>query len=223
MPSSGHTKKRLKRPLTRLRRYNRVETPESLEIKQQKRELRLAQQARIRKRREREAYLSGEADVDRHDEDCFDLDSVYYERHLRRLKTTLQRELNNDPFQYLENLYQEFYLWKTANRPGVSPLDHPLTVAQSLEVTTKKIAREISSTVGAVPLWDKYSNLNHFVYHLQSCITDLQIALLEEDVIDPLDSGILSTYKTLEHRHEQKSLRMFDDQRLRMKYDSAGL
>ncbi|KAL0061496.1 hypothetical protein AAF712_011639 [Marasmius tenuissimus] len=223
MPLLRRAKKPSKRPMTRLRRYNHIQTPVSYEIQRQRRELREAQQARIAKRREMTANLSGEVDVDKHDHDCFELDALYYEQSLRRFKTTLQRELNNDAFQYLENLYREFYLWKTANRPGPSPLDHLLAVLQSLEGTSKKICQEIMSTVGHVQLWEKYNALNHFIYHLQSCINDLHIALLEEDMMDPLDKGVHSTYSTLEHRHEQRSLRMFDDQRLQLTYNAAGL
>ncbi|KAL0057314.1 hypothetical protein AAF712_016048 [Marasmius tenuissimus] len=181
-----------------------------------------AQQSRIAARREIDARLAGEEDMDKRDNERYQSDSKYFERHLRTMKTTLQREVNNDPHQYLECLYQELVLWKNANRPAVSPLEHPLVVLQSLDTTAKKICQEIRFTVGHVPLMEKFSTFNAVILHLYGCVTDLQIALYEEDLVDPEDTETFSKYSTLEERHGIRRLKMFDGN-LQWKYDAAGL
>ncbi|KAJ8091793.1 hypothetical protein PM082_021028 [Marasmius tenuissimus] len=179
-----------------------------------------AQQRRIKARRKIDARLAGEEDEDKRDNERWKVDMQYYERHLRTLKTTFQREVNNNPHQYLENLYQELVLWKNAERPAISPLDHPLVVLQSLDNTSKKISQEIRFTMGHVPLMEKFCTFNAVVLHTYGCVSDFQIALYEEDLIS--DNETVKKYSTLEERYGMQRLKMFGGA-LQWKYDAAGL
>ncbi|KAK1217082.1 hypothetical protein PQX77_020266 [Marasmius sp. AFHP31] len=155
-------------------------------------------------------------------DDRYILDVQFYERHLRTLKTSLQRELNNDPQQYLEHIYQELILWKYAMRPIISPLEHPIAVLRSLEDKTKKVGHEIRFVVRNDSLMEQFNALNACVLHIYNCLNDLQIAVYEDSVADTSDDGTVSKYATLEERHESKSFKMFDSS-LAIKYKAAGL
>ncbi|KAK1219022.1 hypothetical protein PQX77_018274 [Marasmius sp. AFHP31] len=182
-----------------------------------------AQHERIRNRREIDAKLSGEVNRDKRDNQRFNADLEYYEQHLRTIKMSLQRELNNDPFQYLERLYHEFTLWKNANCPGPSPLDHPAVVLHSLNTTSSGIALEIQRIVSSVPLWEKYTALSNLVLHLNHCVTELQCALFEEDLIPSATEETVDQYLTLQERHDIRRLKMFEKARLTLFYEAAGL
>ncbi|KAK1227509.1 hypothetical protein PQX77_009485 [Marasmius sp. AFHP31] len=152
----------------------------------------------------------------------YKVDLQFYERHLRTLKTSLQREVNSDPSHYLEHLYQELLLWKHARQPIISPLEHPITVLQSFEATTKKVAHELRFVVRDDSLWERFNTLNAFASHMYNCVNDLQIAVYEDNLADPFDDGTPSKFATLEERHESKTLRMFDST-LVQKFEVAGL
>ncbi|KAK1233849.1 hypothetical protein PQX77_002976 [Marasmius sp. AFHP31] len=143
-------------------------------------------------------------------------------QHLRTLKTSLQRELNNDPHQYLEHIYQELIIWKHARRPIILPLAHLIAVLRSLEDTTKKVTHEIRFVVGNDLLMEQFNALNAFVLHVYNCLNDLQIAVYEDSLADPFDDGTISKYATLEERHESKALKMFEGS-LAVRYGAAGL
>ncbi|KAL0057515.1 hypothetical protein AAF712_015836 [Marasmius tenuissimus] len=136
------------------------------------------------------------------------------------MKTMFQHEVNNDPQRYLENLYQELVLWKKAERPAVSPLDHPLVVLQSLDTTSKRISQEIRFSMGHIPLMEKFCAFNTVVLHTYGCVSDLQIMLYEEDLIS--DDDTAKKYLTLEERYNMRRLKLFDGA-LQWKYDAAGL
>ncbi|KAK1218523.1 hypothetical protein PQX77_011589 [Marasmius sp. AFHP31] len=195
------------------------------DAKKRKRDRAKAHQRRLDAQRKLDNRMAGLEDDDEDrskDVELFQRDAQYYERHLRVLRTTLQRELNNDPRQYLENLYQELILWKAAKRPVVSPLDHPLLILQSLESSTQKIWRQLRATVGDIPLTEKYCHLHHAVLHICHCVGDLHVALLEEDMMADVDEAELSRYMTLEDRYGTRRLKLFDAA-MQHKYDLAGL
>ncbi|KAK1225155.1 hypothetical protein PQX77_011911 [Marasmius sp. AFHP31] len=197
------------------------------DAKKRRRERAKAHQRRLDAQRKLDNRMAGLVDDDEHEDrskdvDLFQCDVQYYERHLRVLRTTLQRELNNDPRQYLENLYQELVLWKAAKRPVVSPLDHPLVILQSLESSSHKIWRQLRATVGDIPLTEKYCHLHHVILHICNCVGDLHVALLEEDMMADVDEGELSRYMTLENRYGTRRLKLFDAA-MQHKYDLAGL
>ncbi|KAK1222475.1 hypothetical protein PQX77_014681 [Marasmius sp. AFHP31] len=179
-----------------------------------------AQQRRIKARRKIDARLAGEEDEDKRDNERWKVDMRYYECHLRTLRTTFQREVNNNPHQYLENIYQELVLWKNAERPAISPLDHPFVVLQSLVNASKKISQDIRFTMGHVPLMEKFCTFHAVVLHTYGCVSDFQIALSEEDMIS--DDETAKNYLTLEERYGMRRLKMFDGA-LQWKYDAAGL
>ncbi|KAK1223140.1 hypothetical protein PQX77_013994 [Marasmius sp. AFHP31] len=154
--------------------------------------------------------------------DCYILDVQVYERHLRTLKTSLQREVNNNPQQYLEHIYQELILWKYAKRPIISPLEHPITVFQSLKDKTKKVGHEIRFVVMNDSLMEQFNALNACVSHIYNCLNDLQITVYEGSVANTSDDGTVSKYVTLEERYDSKSFKMFDSS-LAAKYTVAGL
>ncbi|KAK1218217.1 hypothetical protein PQX77_019101 [Marasmius sp. AFHP31] len=162
-----------------------------------------------------------EENHEKHSHDRYLMDAQFYERHLRTLKTSVQRELNN-PQQYLENLYQELILWKRAERPIVSPLAHPIAVLRSLEDTTKKVGHKIRFVVGNDTLLGQFDALHAFVLHVYRCVNDLQIAVYEDNLADPENEDIIPKYITLEEWHHSKSLQMFDGS-LVSKYEMAGL
>ncbi|KAJ8092614.1 hypothetical protein PM082_006939 [Marasmius tenuissimus] len=193
------------------------------QAKNRKKALMEAEKSRAQSRHDINTPSADKGDPDERDLQRCDRDSKYLEQHLRTIKTSLQRELNNDPLQYLERLFQELVLWKNANRPAVSPLDHPTAILQSLDHTIKKILQELRCSVLDFLLIEKFHALCIFVLHLLMCVNDLNAALLEEDLVDQVDEVTASShYQTLEERHDMRSLKMFEGG-LRYKYEVAGL
>ncbi|KAL0566106.1 hypothetical protein V5O48_015912 [Marasmius crinis-equi] len=148
-----------------------------------------------------------------------DLDKKYYEARLHSLQRAVARELDDDPREYFERLFSEFLLWKKANRPPISPLEHPYHLFTSLFTTVSTMFTQITLTLGMSELSDEYYALRVLLLHLQGCTTELEMALHEEDA---LDEDTVGRYFELEDRYKMRRFK-FMDERLKTYYEEAGI
>ncbi|KAL0567470.1 hypothetical protein V5O48_014523 [Marasmius crinis-equi] len=130
-----------------------------------------------------------------------EVETKFYKAHFHSLKMSLARELNNDPRQYFEWLYEEFILWKKANRPP--------TMWSHMWLTT-----------GISVLHDECNALHDLAIRLQTCVTDFEIALHEEDMLDEDTVGL---YFTVEEQHEKGCFYFQSGMGLMEHFEAAGL
>ncbi|KAL0566355.1 hypothetical protein V5O48_015663 [Marasmius crinis-equi] len=172
-----------------------------------------AQTTRVDKRNENSGFTPDKVAAQ------WKLDSEYLESYLRTLKTSCQREVNNNPIQYFDQLYRDLVLWKRARRPAPSPLAHASNVFKSLKQTAHEINGNIWQNHGWSGLREDVFLFHGLVCDMYSCILDLEVALDEEDMFDEDDAAM---WRTLEERYEAGDLKFMKGW-LKEKYTSAGL
>ncbi|KAL0567616.1 hypothetical protein V5O48_014381 [Marasmius crinis-equi] len=147
------------------------------------------------------------------------LDTAYYKTRLQTLKTSLQRELNNDPRQYFKRLYQEIVQWNEAHRPPRSPVDHPKEVFRSLSDAFNTMWSQLWMTTGVSPIAEALSAMYQLTNHLLYCVLNLENGLREEDSLTDENDYVL---QTLDKRHSTRRFE-FQASTLVTLYEAASM
>ncbi|KAL0567198.1 hypothetical protein V5O48_014799 [Marasmius crinis-equi] len=139
------------------------------------------------------------------------LEDEYYQSRYDTLKSQLEHELGSDPTQCFFKLYKELILWHEADKPGLSPVEHAVSVFDTLDVSTKGLCSWLSFRKGKVPKerTERFGHLQRLTLFLTECANQLMDAVEDEDLMPSIKQDY------------QRGLLKFMGNELREKYEAV--
>ncbi|KAL0576679.1 hypothetical protein V5O48_005306 [Marasmius crinis-equi] len=113
------------------------------------------------------------------------LEDEYYLSRYHTIESQVKRELGGNPRQWFVNLYRELILWHDAERPTLSPVEHAVSIFDTLDISTSSLLNWISLRKAEFPIPEErtrqFGELQRLTQFLTECASELNDAVEAED------------------------------------------
>ncbi|KAL0575878.1 hypothetical protein V5O48_006100 [Marasmius crinis-equi] len=131
------------------------------------------------------------------------LEDEYYLSRYHTIESQVKRELGGNPSECFVNLYRELILWHDAERPSLSPIEHTVSIFETLDVSVSSLLNWIALRKAKFPIPEErtrqFGKLQQLTQFLTECANELMDAVEAED-------GMTS----LKHDYKSGSLKFMD-------------